>query len=191
MRLRIASAAVLAGLLAVASTAVAQAPAAPKPAPEMAQLEFFEGYWTCEGNVEATPFGPAGKITSTVKAGDDLGGFWQSGTVKGTMTGMPPMEGKFHVTWDPGSKAFVMFWVDSMGAWSRSTAPGWAGDKLVYTGEGVMSGQKTASRDTFTRNADGSLGHSWEMQVDGKWIPGGSETCRKGPRPEKKEKKKG
>jgi hypothetical protein len=82
----------------------------------------------------------------------------------------------------------VMFWVDSMGGWSRSTAPGWDGDKLVYTGEGAMVGQKVVGRDTFTKGSDGSLRHTWEMQIDGKWTPVGDETCKKAPKTEKKKK---
>src|SRR5262245_30360252 len=104
MRFAIAGMAVVSAL---AAAATAQTPAPPKPAPEMAQLKFFEGHWTCSGAVQATPFGPAGKITSTARIDDDLGGFWQSGNIKGTSAGMPPFEGKFHTTWDPGSKSFV------------------------------------------------------------------------------------
>jgi hypothetical protein len=37
-----------------------------------------------------------------------------------------------------------MLWVDSMGAWPQSRASGWAGDKMVYSGEGQMGDQKTA-----------------------------------------------
>jgi uncharacterized protein DUF1579 len=188
MRFSTAPLAIVAASLLPAVTASAQAPAPPKPAPEMAQLKFFEGRWTCAGEVQATPMGPAGKMTATVKIEDDLGGFWQSGNVKGMAPGMPPMEGKFHTTWDPGAKSYVMFWVDSMGGWSRSTAPGWTGEKLVYTGEGAIAGQKFAGRDTFTRNADGSLRHTWEMQIEGKWMPVGDETCHPAPKPDKKKK---
>ena len=43
-----------------------------------------------------------------------------------------------------------------------------------------MGGKKMAARDTFTKAADGSwLKHDWEGQIDGKWMPLGSETCKK------------
>jgi hypothetical protein len=186
MRVPIASLAILAVALVPAATVSAQAPAAPKPPAEMAQLKFFEGRWACSGTVQATPFGAAGSISGTAKIEDDLSGFWQSGNVKVTAPGMPPMEGKFHTTWDLGAKAYVMFWVDNMGGWSRSTASGWDGDKLVYNGEGAMGGQKMVGRDTFAKGSDGSLRHSWEMQIDGKWVPVGDETCRRAPKPDKK-----
>src|ERR1041384_5649538 len=61
---------------------------APRPAPEMAQLKAFDGSWTCEGTMAASPFGPGGKMTSTVRSRTELGGFWQSGTVNGKSPGL-------------------------------------------------------------------------------------------------------
>jgi Protein of unknown function (DUF1579) len=153
--------------------------AMPKPAPEMAQLRFFDGNWTCAGTISASPFGPAGKMTSTVRTHSDLGGFWESGVVKATSPSMPPFEGMFHMTWDPAAKHHLMFWVDSMGGWAQSTAPGWEGDKIVFTGDSYMGGQKFGTRDTFGKGAAGTLKHNWEMQQDGKWTPLGDETCHK------------
>lgn len=159
-----------------------KAPEMPKPAPEMAQLKFFEGNWACEGTIPASPFGPGGKMKGTVSIHSDLGGFWQSGKVNATGGGMPPLQGMFHTTYDTAAKQYTMLWVDNMGAWAQSTAKGWEGDKIVYSGESVMAGQKIPARDSFTKNADGSLAHSWEAQLDGKWTPMGEETCRKAAR---------
>jgi hypothetical protein len=151
----------------------------PKPSPEMAKLDYFEGNWTCQGKMNASPMGPAGTMTSTARIQDDLGGFWQSGSIKGTMSNMPPFEGMFHTTYDPGGKQFVMLWVDSMGGWARSTSSGWQGDKLVYEGDTYMPGMKPMKgRDTFTKSG-GAMQHSWEMQIDGKWMALGDETCSK------------
>jgi Protein of unknown function (DUF1579) len=153
----------------------------PKPAPEMSNLKAFDGGWTCEGKSEASPMGPAGTMKGTVKSHTDLGGFWQSGMVKSTMAGMPgAMEGMFHMTYDPGAKQYVLLWVDNMGAYSQSTAAGWQGDKIVFNGNMSMGGKKMGTRDTFTKATDGSwLKHDWEGQIDGKWMPLGSETCKK------------
>ena len=175
----------LAALLAAATlTAVCPLAAAdppPKPAPEMANLNVFEGTWACEGQVPASPMGPGGAMTSTVVSRQDLGGFWRSGTVKSTGAGMPgTMEGMFHMTYDPGAKEYVLLWVDNMGGWSQASSPGWNGDTLVFTGEGKMGGDKMVVRDTFVKAANGSLRHDWEMQIEGKWTPMGSESCKKG-----------
>lgn len=161
--------------------AVAAPEGPPKPAAEMANLKVFDGSWTCEGTANPSPMGAGGKLTSWVTSHTDLGGFWQSGTVKSSGAGMPgTMEGMFHMTYDPGSKRYVLLWVDNMGGWSQATSPGWEGDELVFTGESTMAGQKMQVRDRFVKAAAGSLRHDWEAQLDGKWAPLGSETCRKG-----------
>jgi len=182
----ILAAATLAALVPCALVLAAPDPAAPKPAAEMANLKVFDGSWNCDGKSEASPFGPAGTMKGTVRSHSDLGGHWQSGMVKSSMTGMPgAMEGMFHMTYDPGPKQYVMLWLDNMGAYSHETASGWEGDKIVFTGDMAMGGKKMTVRDTFTKGADGSLSHAWEGQVDGKWTPLGSETCKKQPPPAK------
>lgn len=157
----------------------AQAQEVPKPAPEMAQIDFFLGTWTCQGKTQPSPFGPAGDVKSTVQVTKDLGGFWQSGTVTAMMANMPPFEGRFHVTYDPGAKGFLMLWVDSMGGWSQARSSGWKGDTLVYEGDSHMGAQTMKSRDTFMRSGSGTMKHTWEANLEGKWTLLGEETCQK------------
>jgi hypothetical protein len=158
----------------------ARAQEMPKPSPEMARLDFFEGNWTCQGKVNDSPMGPGGAMTATAQVRDDLGGFWQAGTIKGTIAKMPAFEGRFYETYDPAAKHFVMFWVDNMGGWSRSTSPGWQGDNIAYEGESHMPGQKPMkTRDMFARSGAASMKHTWEMQIDGKWVQVGEENCTK------------
>jgi hypothetical protein len=172
---------------AAKATAAAEKPgmAMPKPPAELSQLSFFDGSWTCSGEMKMDPSSPPEKTASAVKAHSGLGGFWQVGTV--TMTKPHAFEGMFHTTYDPGQKKFVMVWVDSMGAYSQGTSSGWEGDKLVYAGEGSMMGEKMPMRDTFTKNADGSFKHMGEAQMKGQWSSMGEETCKKaGAAPKKK-----
>ena len=165
-------------ILALAPAVSAEEP--PKPAPEMANLKTFEGSWSCEGTANPGPMGPGGATKTSVTSKTDLNGYWQTGTVKSTGGGMPgTMEGRFHMTYDTGAKQYVMVWVDNTGGWSEATSPGWMSDKMVFTGDSHMGGQKVSVRDTFAKKADGSLEHVWEGQVDGKWAPFGTETCRK------------
>jgi hypothetical protein len=158
--------------------ALAQGAQAPKPAPELSQIAAFEGSWSCTGKSNESPFGPAGPITSTVDIKKDLGGFFQSGVIKGTMPGQPPFEGRFTVTYNPAAKQFVMFWVDNMGGWAMNTSSGWKGDVMIYEGESHMGPQSFKSRDTFTRGA-GTMKHAWEAQIAGKWTALGEENCKK------------
>jgi hypothetical protein len=154
--------------------------AVPKPPAEMSNLVFFAGHWTCSGEGAMEPGGPMMKMTSTVTSNADLGGFWQSGAVKGTTVGMPPFHGMFHMTYDPGAKDYVMLWVDDMGGWSQMRSPGWQGDKIVFTGESTMGGKRMTARDTFTKGAGGSLVHLGEMQAGSGYTKMVEETCRKG-----------
>ena len=169
------------GILITASfavvTAAQQGP--PAPAAEMAQLAYMEGSWACEGKMFETPVSPAGAMTTTADIRKDLNGHFQSGTIKGSAPNMPPFEGRFHVTYDTGAKRFVMLWVDNMGGWSQSSSAGWKGETMVYEGDSHMGGQTMRSRDTFTKAAGGGMKHTWDMQVKGKWIPAGEETCTK------------
>jgi hypothetical protein len=151
----------------------------PQPAAEMAQIKFFEGNWTCAGKMHETPMSPAGEMTGTVSIKPDLGGFYQTLTMTGNMPNMPPFNGMAHTTWDPIAKQFVMFWFDSMGAWSRATSSGWKGDVIVYEGEGQMGPMPMKGRDTFTKNADGSFKHLFEAEMGGTWVTMGEETCKK------------
>ena len=157
---------------------VAWAQDAPKPAPELSQIAFFEGSWSCTGKMNESPFGPAGSMTSTADVKKDLGGFFQSGVIKGSMPKMPPFEGRFYVTYNPAAKQFVMMWADSMGGWAMNTSSGWKGDVMVYEGESHMGAQSVKSRDTFTRGA-GTMKHAWEAEMGGKWVAIGEETCKK------------
>lgn len=178
--------AILAAATLAAVVPCAAAPEGPpKPPAEMSNLKAFDGSWACEGKSEASPFGPAGTNKGTVKSQADLGGFWQSGMVKSTGSSMPgaTMEGMFRMTYDPGTKQYLLLWVDNMGAYSHETSPGWEGNKIVFTGDMAMGGTKTSVRDTFIKGADGSLKHDTEAQIDGKWTALGSETCKKGAAP--------
>jgi hypothetical protein len=170
----------MSALVMVTVVAIANAQQGPpKPAAEMSQLASFEGTWTCKGKSFDTPMGPAGPLSSTAVIRKDLGGHFQTGTIKGTMPNMPPFEGRFNVTYDTGTKEFVMLWVDNMGGRAESKSRGWKGDALVYEGQGRMGGQTMGSRDTFTKTGATSLKHTWDVQMDGKWMPAGEETCTK------------
>src|SRR6266849_4878612 len=154
----------------------------PKPAPELAQLKYFLGTWHCEGNVPASPMGPAHKSRATVVTRLDLGGFWYSGTVREEKAAdnPHPLSGMFHETYDAAKKQFVMLWVDNFGVWSTETSTGWDGDKIVYSGEAAMGGERVPVRDTFAKKGEAELVHSYEMTMSGQKIAG-DETCKKAP----------
>ena len=188
MKARTIKVALLAGALAVVPCTSALAAekkadkpmAPPKPAAEVAKLKFFDGTWSCSGEGAMEPGGPMVKMTSSVRSHSDLGGFWQSGTVKGGPAGQPPFEGMFHMTWDPAAKQYLMFWVDNMGGWSQTRSSGWEGEKIAFTGDSQMGTMKMRTRDTFAKKGGGTMTHLGETEVGGKWTKMMDETCRKG-----------
>ncbi|MEW6322195.1 MAG: DUF1579 family protein [Acidobacteriota bacterium] len=178
MRHRFPAGLALAGFVLAVHVVSAEQPQAPMPAPELKQIAVFEGSWTCDGATKESPFGPAGKMSSTADIKRDLDGHFQSGVIRSAM-GPMQFEGRFYVTYDPGAKQFVMLWVDSMGGWARSTSAGWKGDTITYEGESHMGGQSMKTRDHFTRSGTSMLKHTSDMHAEGKWMTMMEETCRK------------
>jgi hypothetical protein len=67
-----------------------------------------------------------------------------------------------------------------MGEWDTASAPGWEGDKLVWTGE--LSGPmgRVPFHHTFTKKSDKEWTHLLELRLpDGKWVPTADITCKK------------
>lgn len=129
----------LACLLAVMffTVAVAAQMPMPKPAPELAKLDYLAGNWIGDGDMKPGPMGPGGKITSTDEA------HW--------------MDGKFFMVMN--SK-----FTGAMGDGSSTAYFGYNPDKKVYTyNEFNSMGQATYSEgtvngDTWTWNSDENMG---------------------------------
>jgi hypothetical protein len=154
----------------------------PKPAPEMKQLDFFMGTWKCDGKMNAVPgIGAEHAMKSTATGKSDLDGFWVSVRVeeKKTKDSPLPIKGNFNMTYDAAAKKFEGLWNDNFGGWGHATSPGWEGDKIAFTGDMFMMGQKMGSRDSFTKKGDKEMVHTGEMQQGGKWTQIMEETCKK------------
>ena len=176
MRNTVASAAVL---LLAASSALAQQ--APKPAPEMSQVKYIAGSWSCSGDAPAGPFGPAHKTKSSLALKSDLDGFWYNGmmTEMKTASNTQPVKGMLHVGYEPAGKQYVMVWVDNFGNWSTEMSPGWQGDTMVWTGDMMAMGEKAGARDTFVKKSDTEFTHKFELNMKGQWGTIVDETCKK------------
>jgi hypothetical protein len=167
-----------------AEPAAAAAPAGPpKPAPELVDAsKYFIGNWKCEGTQPAGPWGPGGKATSNVKFKMDMGNFFM--VIDGDMKtdSKPPMKMTFKGMngYDPTTKKMMRTDWDSTGGMATLTSPGWEGDKMVFTGETVMMGQKMKLRHTMTKKSDTEMTSAFETTgPDGKWISMGDDTCKK------------
>jgi len=168
-----------AALLLVASATLAQP--APKPAPEMAQLKYFAGSWSCSGHAPASPFGPANQTKTSLMLKSDLDGFWYAGTVTEmkTASNAHPVKGMLHFGYDTTAKKFVQVWVDNFGTWSTEMSPGWQGDTLVWTGDQMVMGEKATARDTLAKKSATEFTHKFELNSKGQWSTVVDETCKK------------
>jgi hypothetical protein len=153
-----------------------------KPAPEMEKINWMVGTWHCTGKSMASPMGPEHPAEAEVKVEKALDGMWVVGHYREKKTAQNPMpiSGDEYWTWDSAEKMFDRVVMDSMGGFSTGNSKGWEGDKLAWTMEGMMGGQKMKSRDTFVRKSQSELSLTGEIGTpDGKWAAAYETSCKK------------
>jgi hypothetical protein len=161
------------------------APPAGPPAPPAeltAASKYFMGKWKCEGAMPAGPWGPASKSMTNLSFKMELGDFFMA--IDGDMKtdSKPPMKMMFKGMngYDAATKKMMRTDYDSMGNMATLTSPGWEGDKMVFTGEGMMMGKKAKIRHTMTKKSDTEFSSQFEQAgPDGKWMSMGEDTCKK------------
>ncbi len=130
---------VAAGLVVLFVRAAAQAPAPPKPGPEVQKLQYFVGQWKFDGDNKESPFGPAGKFSGTETCEWFAGGFQvicrgetTAPTGKATTLSI--------VAYDQETKEYTYYGIDSTGfsALARGTVKG---DTWTYTWSGTVGGK--------------------------------------------------
>jgi hypothetical protein len=155
-------------------------PPVAKPAPELDTLKSFLGKWKCTGKQFASPNGPEHAISATAEITLVTDNFWQSFKYEEKKTkehhGL-----KVLGVWgfDQGSKRFVRA-AGGTDGWDTASAPGWEGDKLVWTGEISGPTGRMPFHHTFTKQGDKAWSHALEVRgPDGKWTPFEELTCKK------------
>lgn len=154
----------------------------PTPAPQLQQLKFFAGTWTCDGKGFASPFAPAEHpIKATAKVKWDLNNFWQTFVYEEKKTKEHPHPAKVAGTWgwDSGGKRFVRADADTMGGWFSPTSTGWAGEQFVWVGDLSISAGMLPARHTFTKTGDKGFVHAFALNVNGVNTPIFEVTCKK------------
>ncbi len=154
-------------LLGFSTESAAQAA---KPGPEAGKLAVWVGAWQYEGEAQATPLGPAAKVSGRQTGRLVMNGFaleW-TGEEKGPFGGV--QWGEMDV-YDAAAKNYPYF--------------GYQNDGTLWSGTGVASGNAWKFTGTITTNgttykyrADGSFsadGKTWtwknEISTDGKtWV---------------------
>ena len=144
---------------------MAQAPA-PKPGAEQKNLARFAGTWKLEGNMEASPLGPGGKMTGSEKCTMFEGG-WHL-VCDSTGTGpMGKMKGHAVMTYDRNAKQYQYFAINNMA--DAETATGtFDGKSWTWNGAMEQGGQKIHSRFTLVETSPTVHDVTWEMSMDGK-----------------------
>ena len=166
---------------APAAAAATPPPPAPKPAAELDQLKLFEGSWRCEGKQPAGPFGPEQDYKSSLKGKKDIDNFWISIEYdqKKSKAHPMPIKARGFLGYDPAAKKYVSIGADNTGGWISESSPGWEGDKLVFSGDGSMGGQKVSFRETYVKKNEKEMTWSGEMKMGKDWVAVGTDSCKK------------
>ncbi|HUK87316.1 MAG TPA: DUF1579 family protein [Terriglobales bacterium] len=129
----------------------AEAPALPKPSPEMEKLsKLMVGNWATEEKFEANDFMPAGtgkgsESTRLGPGGLSLVSDYHSKNVMGEV------HGHGMIWWDPKEQVFRNLWCDNVApSGCELSGPGkWEGDNLVFHDETEMLGRKIVMKVTL------------------------------------------
>ena len=160
----------------VANAAMAQGPPpTPKAGPEQQRLHYFVGNWKSEGEMKASPFGPAGKFTSTDET-HMLGDFYLVTNSKGTGP-MGAMTEVAIIGYDAKQKAYTYDNYSTMGLhevstgnpsgkiWTWTSNEEYGGKKMM--GKFVLT-EVSATSYTYKYDMSTDNGKTWEHIMDGK-----------------------
>ena len=113
----------------------------PRPAPEHAHLKLRAGTWDGDVRIKMGPQEITQKDTMTYAM---LGDFWVIGDYEGHYMGMP-FKGHELSGWDPETRQYVSYWVDSGSAEVSVTHGTWddASKTMTMSGQGkdMMTGK--------------------------------------------------
>jgi hypothetical protein len=154
------------GLMAVvvANVALAQGPPPmPKAGPEQQRLHYFVGQWKHEGEMKASPWGPAGKFTSTEDV-HMLGDFWVVLRSKGTGP-MGAMEELAAIGYDAKQKAYTYDDFTSMGQHEKSTGHV-SGKTWTWTSDEEMGGKIVKGKFVLNEVSATSYTYKFDMSTD-------------------------
>lgn len=154
-------------LFVLSLTLAAQAP--PKPGAEVQKLAPFVGKWAFEGEAQASPYGPAGKVSTVDTFAWLPGGFFMEHTWDVKQGGLSII-GKEVIGYEAATKQYVSRFFDNLG--NTGTVRGTVnGNTWTWTAESVVGGKPLKERGTNVLTGDTVTG-TWEYSTDGtKWLP--------------------
>ena len=142
---------------------------APKPGPEHRRLDAFVGKWSIDGQAQASPYGPAGKLTSTDTFAWMAGGFFMTHYWDSKQGGVE-IKGMEVLGYDSHSKMYTSRFFDNLGnsgSWKATVQA----NTWTWTGDTEVAGKPLKERCTTAVAAD-AFATKCEYSSDGtKWLP--------------------
>ena len=171
----------------LSSLALAEAPAkktAPAkkpertPAPELKNLAFLAGSWSCEGKSDSGDPASAILFKSTFQLRPELKNFWYAldYSQKGSQS---EMNLKGFMGYTATNHQYVLASVNTMGGEVHLVSSGWEGDKLAFTGTAVGIAS-VPTRYTYMKQGEKELEATLESQDEkSEWVKIFVEHCKK------------
>jgi hypothetical protein len=145
-------------------------PSVPKPGPEQKRLEVFLGKWNVDGQAQASPYGPAGKLTSVDTWAWMPGGFFMTHHWDSKQGGVE-IRGMEVLGYDGRSKVYTSRFFDNFGnsgPWKGTVQ----GNAWTWTGDTEVAGKPLKERCTTVVAGADALTSKCEYSTDGaKWLP--------------------
>ena len=159
----------LGALVVVSATLAGQAPAPPRPSPEHQKLSVLLGKWNSEGQAQASPYGPAGKVTSVDTFAWLPGNFFMEHRWEWKQGGTAII-GMEIIGYESAGKAYTSRFFDNFGN-SGSVKGTSNGNTWTWTADSVVAEKPLKERGTLVVAGDTMTG-KWEYSTDGsKWFP--------------------
>jgi uncharacterized protein DUF1579 len=159
------SAMIFAAVLLLAAAALAQMQM-PKPGPEHKKLDAFEGSWTLEGDMKASPMGPAGKMTETEKCERMEGGFFVLCHVQFVSKAMGNGSGISVLGYSNDDKVYTYRAFNSWGEFENAKGT-WDGDTITWSSDDKMGGTTVKGRFTMKFTTPTTYDFSYATSQDG------------------------
>ena len=156
-------------LVAVSVTLAGQSPVPARPSPEHQRLAAFLGKWNSEGQAQASPYGPAGKLTAVDTFAWLPGNFFMEHQWDANQAGTRII-GREIIGYDAAGKAYTSRFFDNTGN-SGSLKATLNGNTWTWTADSVVAGKPLKERGTVVITGDTTTS-KWEYSTDGsKWLP--------------------
>jgi hypothetical protein len=156
--------------------ALTQADQAPKPGPEVQKLGYYVGTWKGEGQTKGGPFGPAGKLSSTMTCEWFAGGFHL--VCRGEETGPTGKRAFLNIlAYDPETSGYTEYGISSVGESEYSRGGSIVGNERMFLWDAEVAGKTTKFRYSevqvsptlYTYQAETSVGGGpWTVIAEGK-----------------------